>query len=111
MTINSIATLFFLQKIFLDNFLTLRFNENQRPILAYHTIIALVFVMVCLRYHPLLWVSKSEYLPYEGIQVLLFFSTVATHETSHLFFLKIPIPSEPTACRLLRPEPQKTLPV
>ena len=68
--------------------------------LAYHTIIALIFVMVCLRYHTVLWVNKSEYLPYEGTQVLLLFSTVATHMKQAISFLKIP--SEPTAC-LLRP--------
>jgi hypothetical protein len=68
--------------------------------LAYHTIIALIFVMVCLRYHTVLWVNKSEYLPYEGIKVLLLFSTVATHMKQAISFLKIPIPSEPTACLL-----------
>jgi hypothetical protein len=55
--------------------------------LAYHTIIAIIFVMVCLRYHTVLWINKSEYLPYEGIQVLLFFSTVATHMKQAILFL------------------------
>ena len=70
--------------------------------------------MACQKYHTVLWVDESEYLPDEGITVLLFLSTVVTHilyETSHFFFLKIPMPSEPTACRFLRPQPQKTLPV
>ena len=52
---------------------------------------AIVFLMVFLRYHTVLWVDKSEYLPDDGIQVLLFFSTVATHilyETSHCFWRK-----------------------
>jgi hypothetical protein len=38
-----------------------------------------------------LWVDESEYLPVEGITVLLFLSTVVTHiqyETSHLFLRK-----------------------
>ena len=79
------CNIIFLIKLFLENFLFYVSTEHQRPILAYHTIIALIFVMVCLRYHTVLWVNKSEYLPYEGIQVLLFFSTVATHETSDFF--------------------------
>ena len=48
---------------------------------------AIIFLMACPRYHTVLWVDESEYLPDEGIQVLLFCSTVITHilyETSHL---------------------------
>ena len=62
--------------------------EHQRPILAYHTIIALIIVMVSLTYHTVLWVNKSEHLPDEDIKVLLFLSTVVTHilyETNHFF--------------------------
>jgi hypothetical protein len=47
---------------------------------------AIAFLMACPRYHTVLWVDESEYLPDEDIQVLLFSSTVVTHiiyETSH----------------------------
>jgi hypothetical protein len=44
------------------------------------------FLKACPRYHTVLWVDESEYLPDEGITVLLFLSTVVIHilyETSH----------------------------
>ena len=48
---------------------------------------AIVFLMACPWYHTVLWVDESEYLPAEGIQVLLFLTTVVTpilYETTHL---------------------------
>jgi hypothetical protein len=35
---------------------------------------AIVFLVAYSRYHTVLWVDESEYLPDEGIQVLLFLS-------------------------------------
>ena len=69
--------------------------------------------MACPRYHTVLWVDESEYLPAEGIYVLLFLSTVVTpilYETTHLLGKNINT-IRADACRFLRPQPQKTLPV
>jgi hypothetical protein len=74
---------------------------------------AIVFLMACPRYHTVLWVDESDYLPDEGITVLLFLSTVVTHtlyETSHLLGENINV-IRADACRFLRPQPQKILPV
>ena len=96
------CNIIFLIKIFLENFFNFTFqrstnNQSEHiipllPLFEVHIQIvsprAIVFLVVCSRYHTVLWVDESEYLPDEGIQVLLFLSTVVTHilyETSHIF--------------------------
>ena len=69
--------------------------------------------MTCPRYHTVLWVDESEYLPAEGIHVLLFLSTVVTpilYETTDLLGENINT-TRADSCRFLRPQPQKTFPV
>jgi hypothetical protein len=91
------------------------FLENLCPHLRYKFRFvnprAIVFLMACLRYHTVLWVDESEYLPDEGITVLLFLSTVVTHilyETSH-FFGENTNAIRADSLSFLRPQSQKSI--